>query len=106
MLLPGGAVLLPENRRHLAARGHVVYLHASLAQQLSRTERSDNRPLLQGGDRLEILTRLFEHRDPLYREVADLVLETDGKNARQLARDIEDSLHAHGGAGFGARHAG
>ena len=102
----GGAVLLPENRRHLAARGHVVYLHASLAQQLSRTERSDNRPLLQGGDRLEILTRLFEHRDPLYREVADLVLETDGKIARQLARDIEDSLHAHGGAGFGARHAG
>lgn len=102
----GGAVLLAENRRHLAGRGQVIYLHASLAQQLSRTERSDNRPLLLGGDREAILRRLFEHRDPLYREIADLVVETDGKNARQLARDIEDFLHAQGATGLGARHAG
>jgi len=94
----GGAVLLPENRKHLAARGAVVYLHAGLQQQLQRTERSDNRPLLQGGDRQEILARLFVHRDPLYREVADLVVETDGKNARQLAREIEDFLHGPGSA--------
>lgn len=85
----GGAVLRPENRCHLKARGYVVYLHASVAQQYARVERSDNRPLLAQGDRRETLARLFAERDPLYREVADLVLDTDGKNAKQLAREIE-----------------
>jgi len=90
----GGAVLLPENRQALKARGFVVYLHASVAQQFTRVERSDNRPLLAHGDRRETLARLFAERDPLYREVADLVLDTDGKNAKQLARDIEVALMA------------
>jgi len=90
----GGAVLLPENRQALKARGFVVYLHASVAQQFTRVERSDNRPLLAHGDRRETLARLFAERDPLYREVADLVLDTDGKNAKQLAKDIEIALMA------------
>ncbi|HZR34721.1 MAG TPA: shikimate kinase AroK [Nevskia sp.] len=86
----GGAILDPENRQCLAARGFVVYLHASIEQQLARTERTDTRPLLQGGNRRETLERLFLTRDPLYREIADLVLHTDGRNARTLAREIED----------------
>ena len=86
----GGAVLDPENRQCLAARGFVVYLHASIEQQLARTERTDTRPLLQGGNRRETLEKLFLTRDPLYREIADLVLPTDGRNARTLAREIED----------------
>lgn len=85
----GGAVLRQENRQHLKARGYVVYLHASVAQQFVRVERSDHRPLLAAGDRRETLGRLFVERDPLYREVADLVLDTDGKNAKQLTREIE-----------------
>lgn len=85
----GGAVLMPENRTFLKSRGFVVYLHASVEQQFMRVERSENRPLLAHGDRREILSRLFVERDPLYREVADLVLDTDGKNAKQLVRDIE-----------------
>lgn len=88
----GGAVLKPDNRLHLKARGFVVYLRASVSQQHQRVERSDNRPLLTGVNRLETLERLFAERDPLYREVADLVLETDGKNAKQLAREIEQCL--------------
>lgn len=86
----GGAILDPDNRHCLAARGFVVYLHASIEQQLARTERTDTRPLLQGGNRRETLERLFTTRDPLYREIADLVLHTDGRNARTLAREIED----------------
>ena len=92
----GGAVIKSENRQHLKSRGYVVYLHASVSQQFSRVERSDNRPLLANGDRREILTRLFAERDPLYREVADLVLDTDGKNAKQLARDIENAMTEQG----------
>ena len=86
----GGAVLDPDSRLWLSARGFVVYLHASIEQQIARTERSDTRPLLQGGNRRETLERLFLIRDPLYREIADLVLHTDGRNARTLAREIED----------------
>jgi shikimate kinase len=43
----GGAILDPENRRHLSARGRVIYLHATVNQQLKRTRRDRNRPLLQ-----------------------------------------------------------
>jgi shikimate kinase len=88
----GGAVLDPDNRQWLSARGFVVYLHASIDQQIARTERTDARPLLQVGNRRETLERLFQLRDPLYREIADLVLHTDGRNARTLAREIEEHL--------------
>lgn len=89
----GGAILDPDNRQCLSARGFVVYLHASVEQQLARTARTENRPLLQNApDRREVLEQLFAVRDPLYREIADLVLPTDGRNARLLARDIEDHL--------------
>lgn len=89
----GGAILDAESRQWLSARGFVVYLHASVDQQLHRTARNDNRPLLQNvPDRREVLERLFVQRDPLYREIADLVVHTDGRNARVLAREIEDHI--------------
>lgn len=88
----GGAIMDPANRALLSARGFVVYLHASVDHQIARTERTDNRPLLQVGDRRDTLQRLFLIRDPLYREIADLVVPTDGRNARSLAREIEDFL--------------
>lgn len=88
----GGAVLDADSRLWLSARGFVVYLHASIEQQIARTERTETRPLLQGGNRRETLERLFLIRDPLYREIADLVLPTDGRNARTLAREIEDRI--------------
>lgn len=86
----GGAILDPRNRQALAAHGFVVYLHASVEQQVQRTARAANRPLLQASsDRRETLARLFEIRDPLYREIADLVLHTDHRGARTLLREIE-----------------
>lgn len=89
----GGSVLDADSRQCLSARGFVVYLHASVDQQLNRTARTENRPLLQqADDRREVLEALFAIRDPLYREIADLILPTDGRNARILARDIEDHL--------------
>ena len=93
----GGAVLDPENRQHLSSRGFVVYLRATVEQQLRRTSRSDARPLLQGGNREEVLQTLFSVRDPLYREIADMVLDTDGRNARVLAEEIERQLDRPGG---------
>ncbi|MGH8504612.1 MAG: shikimate kinase AroK [Stenotrophobium sp.] len=89
----GGAVIDADNRQVLSARGFVVYLHASVEQQMARTIRTENRPLLQNADdRGAVLETLFTAREPLYREIADLILQTDGRNARVLARDIEDHL--------------
>lgn len=89
----GGAVLDADNRLMLSSRGLVVYLHASVAQQLARTERAENRPLLQQAtDRKAVLESLFQVRDPLYREIADLIVDTDHRNARAVVRDIEAYL--------------
>src|SRR3546814_3523603 len=67
----GGAVLDADSRRVLSAHGYVVYLHASIEQQLHRTARADNRPLLNKvADRRGVLSALLAQRDPLYREIA------------------------------------
>jgi len=88
----GGAVISPQNRSHLGARGFVIYLYTTVDQQLARTKKGRDRPLLEGGDRREILEQLMEQRDPLYREVADLIIETDGRKVRAVADEILDRL--------------
>jgi shikimate kinase len=94
----GGAILDADNRQNLSSRGFVVYLRATIDHQLRRTGHSDTRPLLQTGDKRGVLEELFALRDPLYREVADLVIETDGRNARILAQEIERHLDHPAGA--------
>lgn len=88
----GGAVVDPENRSHLGARGFVVYLYTSVQQQLDRTQRGRTRPMLEGGDKQKILEDLMEIRDPLYREIADLTVDTDGRRVQTVAREIHESL--------------
>ncbi|WP_152387368.1 shikimate kinase AroK [Azotobacter salinestris] len=89
----GGAVLRPENRIALRAGGRIVYLHASVAQQLERTSRDRNRPLLRAADPGRVLSDLMLIRDPLYREIADLVVETDERPPRMVVEEILDRLH-------------
>ena len=88
----GGAILDAENRSRLGARGYVIYLHTSVAQQLDRTSRGRNRPLLENDDPRAVLETLMEIRDPLYREIADMVVETDGCRVREVADEIRDAL--------------
>ena len=88
----GGAIMDPANRNALGARGFVVYLHTTVAQQCARTRRGRERPLLDGGDPLQVLTELMQKRDPLYREIADLVVDTDGRRVQAVAREISDAL--------------
>jgi shikimate kinase len=84
----GGVVTRAENRKHLAARGFVVYLFCSPEQQFERTARDRNRPLLQTADPLSRLRELMESRDPLYRQVADLVVTTEKRTAAGVVREI------------------
>ena len=84
----GGAVLLPENRSHLADRGCVVYLETSVSQQVERVKQGRTRPLLNNVDTTSRLSQLLAERAPLYREIADVVVSTDGRKVRSVAEDI------------------
>lgn len=84
----GGAVTDADNRRLLPARGFVIYLECSPQQQYDRTYKDKNRPLLQSGDPLESLRQLMKERDPLYHEIADLVVSTEGRSAAAVVKDI------------------
>ena len=92
----GGAILTPNNRELMARSGVVVFLNVSVAQQLKRTGSGEGRPLLQQGDREETLTNLMAEREPLYRELADVMISGAGGNARRVARQIQSQLTERG----------
>ena len=91
----GGAVLAEANRRCLAERGLVVYLHARPDALYARVRHDRNRPLLAIADPLARMRELYAQRDPLYREVADVVLETGVQSVAALARDLLERLRAY-----------
>lgn len=80
----GGAVLDADNRKRLAGRGVVVYLHGQPKDLWHRTRHDKSRPLLQNADPLEKLHCLYRQRDPLYREIADIIVDTGRQSARAL----------------------
>jgi shikimate kinase len=84
----GGAVLLPENREHLSARGRVVYLKTGIQQQLERTRHGRQRPLLYTDDPELRLRELMAHREPLYESIAEMTVTTDGRHVRAVAEEI------------------
>ncbi|WP_028632028.1 MULTISPECIES: shikimate kinase AroK [Pseudomonas] len=88
----GGAVMREANRLALHQGGRVIYLHASVEQQVGRTARDRNRPLLRTANPEATLRTLLETRDPLYREIADLVVETDERPPRMVVIDILERL--------------
>jgi shikimate kinase len=90
----GGAVLLPENRSVLAHRGCVVYLETSVAQQADRVKQGRTRPLLTNVDTATKLEQLMHERAPLYREIADIIVPTDGRKVRMVSEGILRELTA------------
>jgi shikimate kinase len=91
----GGVVLAPGNRRRLQDHGTVVYLRGAAEELWQRTRHDRNRPLLQTADPLARLRELHAERDPLYREVADIVIDTGSQSVRILAEDLEARLREH-----------
>jgi shikimate kinase len=88
----GGAVLRSANRSALSARGFVVYLRTTLREQLRRTAGDRKRPLLAVDDPEPVLRQLLEIRDPLYREVADLVVDSDSSSPKIVAQRLLSQL--------------
>lgn len=92
MATGGGAVLNAENRANLKNHGTVIYLRASVHDLWQRTRNDKNRPLLQVDNAREKLETLFAERDPLYQEVASLIVDTGGQPVHQLVSQIEQKL--------------
>lgn len=88
----GGVVLDPGNRRCLAESGTVIYLRASPRELWHRTRHDRNRPLLRTADPLARLEELTRQRDPLYTEIADLIVDTGSQTVRTLVLRLEKEL--------------
>jgi len=84
----GGVVMREANRRALAANGLVVYLRTSVDQQLQRTSKDRQRPLLLNADPERVLRDLMAKRDPLYREIADIIIDTDQRGPKVVVNTI------------------
>lgn len=88
----GGAVLSAQNRELLSRNGTVVYLRANPHDLWQRTRHDRNRPLLQTPDPLARLTELYSERDPLYREIADVTIDTGHQSLSTLVHRLEQKL--------------
>jgi len=85
----GGVVIRPLNRERLKSNGTVVYLHAEPVHLWQRVSKSRHRPLLNTVDKRARLEQLFRERDPLYRETADHLVESDREHITRFARQLE-----------------
>lgn len=88
----GGAILDPANRQAMSQSGMVIYLCVPPRQLFERTRRDRNRPLLQVADPLARLQALYEQRDPLYREAANIVAEGGAGGSQQMVKWIEEEV--------------
>ena len=89
----GGIVIKPENRELLKRDSFVVYLSSSVKQLVSRTAKSKSRPLLEKStNREKTIRELVEKREPLYQEVADVVIDTTGKKLYAIINEIKKSI--------------
>jgi len=89
----GGSVISAQVRNRLSARGVVVYLETTIDKQVARTQRDRRRPLLQTSeDPRTVLENLAVDRNPLYEEIADVIVQTDDQSAKIVANKIVERL--------------
>jgi len=88
----GGAVLANENRQHLKSRGIVIYLHSDIKHLIERTRHDKNRPLLQTADPAAKLREIMTVREPLYRETADIIINTGQQSIKTVINTILDKI--------------
>ena len=84
----GGAVLAPENRQLLRDNGLIIYLRATAEHLAGRVRMDRRRPLLQSGDKLAKIRELLTQREPVYQQLADMVIETNNRSIPRVVRQI------------------
>ena len=88
----GGAVLAPENQVLLKDNGFIIYLKATAEHLAGRLRLDRRRPLLQSGDKLTKIRELLERREPVYQELADLVIETNERSIYRVVSEISKKV--------------
>ncbi len=97
----GGAPLREDSRRAMRQEGHVVWLTATpptiLARMTADVTTAARRPSLTGRAPLEEIVHVLGHREPIYRETAHQVVDTEGKSPEAVAEEIFDlySVDSH-----------
>ncbi|OOR89376.1 shikimate kinase I [Moraxella caviae] len=92
VMATGGGAVGREQNRALLGRGLVIYLDASVDTQLARTKKDKNRPLLQSDNPRAVLESLYQVRNPLYREVADIIVPTGRAYPKQMVAELLEQL--------------
>ena len=90
----GGAVLSEKNRQYLKDTGVVIYMRVPAKTLFERIRHDRNRPLLQVENPQQKLEQLFEERDPLYREIADITIDGGTHSVTSITRRIEEELNS------------
>lgn len=93
----GGIILREENRTELKTRAFVVYLRVTPQEAFTRVGKSGHkRPLLKVEDPQAQISRLMREREPLYLEVADIVIDTTGQEKSAVADRIVKEMKDKG----------
>jgi len=97
----GGAPMRVENRQAMRQSGKVVWLTARPETILKRMSAdattAERRPSLTGQDPLEEIVQLLDQREPIYRQTAHLIVDTENRSPEELAAEILDWISHHGG---------
>jgi len=91
----GGAILAKENRQNLKNRGLVIYLHSDIKHLLERVGHDKNRPLLQTPDPAATFREIMKIREPLYRETADIIINTGQQSIRAVINVMLDKIKTY-----------
>jgi shikimate kinase len=93
MATGGGAVMAVENRNALKDNGFVIYLRANVHELWQRTRGDKQRPLLQNVDIRAKLEQLHTERNPLYTEIANLIVDTGNQPVAHIINKIEQAIN-------------
>lgn len=85
----GGAFINDSIRKLIKEKTISVWINADLPTLLERVSRKNNRPLLEGGNKEEILKGLIEKRYPIYEQADITVNTTRGTHEVVMQRIIE-----------------
>ena len=88
----GGAILALDNRQLLRDNGLIIYLKASAEHLAGRVKLDRRRPLLQTGDKLAKIRELMTQREPVYQQLADMVVETNNRSIPRVVREISKMI--------------
>lgn len=92
VLATGGGAIATEENRILLRKGFVIYLKTSIETQMARTQKNQNRPLLENVDAEEKLKELMSERGTLYEQEADLIVVSGDRVVSKVVDEIVEAM--------------